>query len=164
MAAPFPAVVRVWRHASQSGNLLPVELSQFGKLRQERHPSGLADAGGAQEDVELGLPLVVAFQELGDAILDRPNFPTDGLGGMPEGLQDEFVLGRVGAIFFGHQERDQLPPADDQRFKFPLFFRGFFAGSRCHQAGKLGQDRGIQAIRFRELAEPLGRSRELGAG
>jgi hypothetical protein len=77
-AAVRAAVVRIRGQTNKGGNLLPVELTLFGQLSDERGGGGLANAGDGLQEFEPVPPVVIGLHEFQNGAIDTSQILVDG--------------------------------------------------------------------------------------
>src|SRR3990172_10975186 len=85
------AVAGIRCDASEGGDLLSIEFSEFGQFGNECGAGDRSDAGDALDDLELGSPVVIALEQFGDAAFDGVRLAFDGLEHLANGFRDEFI-------------------------------------------------------------------------
>ena len=144
----FSAVVGVGGDAGQGGDLLAGKTAKFAEFGQQYGGGRLADAWHALHELQLSLPLVVVFQELGDSFFDRLDLAIESLDDAVEGFHDESIGRLAPAVLVGHARLQELSPAADQGVQFPLFFRDFLGGRGRDESRELGQQGRVEAIKI----------------
>ncbi len=136
----------------EGGDLLAVEFSQFGHVRDEGGGGDAAQPWDGLNELSLLAPLLVGLDEGLDRRFDAVDLPLQDL---EHGL-DAFLGGFGGCDFqsigLHRSEVDELPSAADELLDFGLFFRSFLAGGGLHLLGEQSQHAGVDAVGFRAAA------------
>src|SRR5712692_37415 len=144
--------------AYEGGDLLSVELAEFGDLGQSCEAHDTADAGDALEQIVPGLPDragLHGFGETGFDILDLAFEPTDVTLNTPAHLSCGGLLETI--LLFG-EHGDELAPARHERIEGLCRIVGQGPDLRANAVAEQRQDQGIDLVGLGKLA---GSSREL---
>jgi len=152
----FAAVVAERRNADERSDLLAIELSQFGKIGQERGRSDLSDAWNGSHEIDLVLPVVVLANDLFDLLLDAGDLFFQGI---EHGL-DAFLGGLRGSLLetigLGGSQVDELSTALDELLQFGLGAVGQREATRLDDFPEACEDSRIDGIGLGEDAERFG--------
>jgi len=157
-ALVLSAVAIEGSQADEGGDLLAVELSQFGDIGDEGGGGDAAESWDRLDELGFLAPVVIGLHELLDSGLNAVDLTFEDFEDGLDALSGRFDVSRLEAVGLHGPEVDELSAAGDELLDFGLFFRGFLSGRRLGLLGKEGQDPGIEAIGLGEQAE---RSREI---
>jgi len=142
--------------SNQGGDLLPIELSEFGDLCDEGGGGDASESRDGLNELRFLSPVVIGFDEGFDGGFDLVDLTVeesqDGLDAFP----DAFGSNDLESVGLHGPEVDELSASGDELLDFSLFFRSFVGRSRLDLLGEEGQDAGIDAVGLGKQAESLG--------
>ncbi|MGA2093424.1 MAG: hypothetical protein ABSH16_08475, partial [Sedimentisphaerales bacterium] len=107
--------------ADQSGDLLAVELPQFGQLRQEHSTSLRADAWGAAEDFIFFTEAVVGLDVLFNEFVEFGDLIVEGFEHLADAFTNLWMKGELASVGFLGVQVSELPAATHQVSQFVYF-------------------------------------------
>jgi hypothetical protein len=155
------AVVIEGRHADQCGDLLAVELSQFGEVGQEGGGGGETDAGDGGHEIDLVLPVVVITNDLVDLGFDRFDLFVESFEDFLNALAGGLGVGLLEAVGLGGAQIDQLPASFDELLELSQGALGNFEAAGLDDFAEACQDAGVDGIGLGKDPEALGEITDL---
>ena len=151
------AVLVDGRDADEGGDLLAVDLAEFGELGDERDGRDGSDSGDAgQEVVELA-PVGVGGAEFGDVFVEVFDSLLEQFDELLNVAAHGGIAGGFEVVFLLSEEFDDLASAGDEGVELPLIFGRF--GAETEVFGVLGiadQQAGVEGVGFGEPSEAGG--------
>ena len=109
------AAVPVHRgNPGQGGDLVAIDLAEFGQLGDQGAGDDIADAGHALQEILFGAPDWAGFDQLVDGLLDACALGFEPLEHGPERALRDAVVGSGQTLLFGIDHDDELTPARHQ--------------------------------------------------
>jgi hypothetical protein len=142
--------------ADQRGDFLPVEAPQFREFRYQGGDGHGANSRDAVEQVALGLPVVVGFEQGKNLLLDTLDLLFQHGDDMLNALSYRLEGDGLKTIAFARSQVDELATSHNELLKFRLLFRRFFDCSRPHMLSEAGNDSRVDAVCFGQDAKPSG--------
>ena len=131
-AVLFTRLSVVGRQADQRGDLVAIELAQFGQMRQE-HSAGLrADAWGAAKETIFMLQVIVGLNVVVDEFVEFSDLMFEGFDHFSDAFSDLDMMDHFSAIGFLSEQGIELSTSCDQ------FGEGLEMG--CFRQSRLGVD------------------------
>jgi hypothetical protein len=161
LAAELSGIVVEGSQAREGGDFLAAEASEFGELGQEGGGEDGSDAGGAGEELGFVAPIVVGVDEASDFGIELVDLLAEKAQELLDAASREGGVGEFEARGFCGTEFEELSASGDQLIELGLFFWGFFERGGLDVQGETGEDLGIEAIGFGELAEAAGKVADL---
>lgn len=144
----FSAVTVERSDADQSGNFLPVELSQFGDFGDERSGRDISDARYRREELGFVIPLIVGFDECCHFFFEGKDLLVEEFDGLEQTFSDGFMDDILESTIFGFSELDELSSSGDKLIEIVLFFMFLSQRSGSDLLSEVGDDECINGIGF----------------
>lgn len=142
--------------SDECGDLLPIELSEFGQFGDEcRGRDGSHARYGSQAVIAI-VPVIIGLDEVQDGFLNAFEIFVQGIDDDLQAFTDVLVGASGLAIHFAGTEFDELSPACDEFIEFGLFFMSFGDWARLNVLGKAGNDLSVQSISLGQEADAFG--------
>jgi hypothetical protein len=147
--------------ARQGGDLMAIEMAQFGQVRQE-HGAGLrTDAGRTSEQSIFVLQIIVGLDVVLDEFVEFADLEFEGFDHFADAFTDFNMVDHRGAIGFLGEQVGELSSTGDQFGEgLGLGVRGRFRGRLNHFA-EVGQNVGIDGVGLGKGAEATGEVADL---
>lgn len=137
--------------SDEPGDLLPVELSELGKLGDESGGGRRSDADDGLQEFGFGLERLILLNEFFELIVDLLELPVVELKGLLDPQPDIGIEGGGQPVLLLDPHALDLLPAAEEILDFLLIFRGWRRGSGLHSSGEQSDDPGIDGIGFGQL-------------
>jgi hypothetical protein len=142
--------------SDQGGDLLSIELTEFGDLREEGRGSDATEPRHGLHELSLLAPIIVGFDEGFDGGFDLADLAVEESQDGLDAFSDAFGADDLEAIGLHGPQVNKLSSAGDELLDFGLLFRGFMGWRRLDLLGEKGQDASIDAVGLGDQAEGLG--------
>ncbi len=161
LAAPLPRLSREGRDPDQAGDTAAIEGAELGQLGDHGAGDDRSDTRNGGEKILLLAPGRGAADRGVDLLIERGEFllehSDDALAALGEPLRQA-----LGALPLGAHHHHDLPPPRDQIGEQPRRFVRQRPRLRLGRFGEAGDDRGIDLVGLRALAERLRVMPDLG--
>lgn len=142
--------------ADEGGDLVAVEVAEFGDMGQEHGTGFGTDAGRGAQDLVFLLEVVIGLDVVLDEFIDLFDLVFEGLDHFADAFADDDVSAHGQAVgFLGEQANELSPAGDEFGERFDVGVLGRFGG-RFDDLAKEGEGVGVDGVGFGEFSHAIG--------